>query len=64
MDTATISENIFRGAKLVIAAIVLFTLLDVITDPDFETENVVVVSILSGIIGSATALLFAETFKK
>ena len=60
----TIVEYALRIAKIGIAAWFLYWLLSIVVSPDFSKEDVVVVSILSGVIGAAAALLFSESVKK
>ena len=60
----TIVEYVIRMIRIGTAAGFLYWLLAIVTGPDFSKEDVVVVSILSAVIGSAATLLFSETVKK
>ena len=60
----TIVEYIIKIVRMGIAASFLYWLLAIVTSPDFSKEDVVVVSILSAVIGSAATLLFSESGKK
>ena len=60
----TIVEYIIRIIRMGTAASFLYWLLAIVTGPNFSKEDVVVVSILSAVIGSAATLLFSETVKK
>ena len=60
----TIVEYAIRIFRMGIAAFFLFWLLDIVTGESFSTEDVVVVSILSAVIGASATLLFSETARK
>ena len=67
MDLAVVeyvTRTLTMVARMIIAVSLLYWLLSIVTSPDFSKDDVVVVSILSGVISAAVTSLFTESVKK